>query len=115
MIKTRDHAERGICVVDPSVERLTAANATTFKEEVFALIEDHLDRLVIDLTGVSFIDSSWIGALVGLLKRVGTRGEVVVCGLSGSVQQMFKITRMDRVFSSYRDRDAAVAALLERA
>ncbi|GGB00775.1 STAS domain-containing protein [Allosediminivita pacifica] len=114
MIKTQEHAEHGICVIDPVVERLTAANATGFKEEVFGLIDSKHDRLVIDLTGVSFIDSSGIGALVGLLKRVGARGEVVLCGLSGNVQQMFKITRMDRVFSSYPGRDAAVAALAER-
>ena len=53
MIKTQEHAEHGICVVDPVVERLTAANATGFKEEVFSLIDSKHDRLVIDLTGVT--------------------------------------------------------------
>lgn len=114
MIKTTVHDDLGICVVNPAVERLTAANATQFKEEALALIEQKHDRLVIDLGGVSFVDSSGIGALVGLLKRVGNRGEVVVCSLQGSVSQMFRITRMDRVFSAYPDVDAAIKALKER-
>ncbi|EPX75437.1 STAS domain-containing protein [Salipiger mucosus] len=115
MIKTSVHEDLGLCVVKPTVERLTAANATTFKEEVIALLDQKHDRLVIDLAEVSFIDSSGIGALVGVLKRVGTRGEIVVCNLASSVQQMFRITRMDRVFSAYRDVDAAIQALKERA
>ncbi|WP_172327412.1 STAS domain-containing protein [Mangrovicoccus sp. HB161399] len=114
MIKTRLHDEYGICVVNPAVERLTAANATAFKEEVLALIDQKQDKLVIDLSDVSFLDSSGIGAMVGLLKRLGNRGEIVVCSLSSGVQQMFKITRMDRVFSSYSDANAAIAAIKER-
>lgn len=104
----------GICLVRPGSERLTAANAKTFKAEIFALIDAGHDRLVIDFGEVIFVDSSGLGAMVGLLKKVGNRGEIVVCGLSGTVTQMFSITRMDRVFESYHDADDAIQALLER-
>lgn len=113
MIKFHDDPEDGLGVVEPGTERLTAANATTFKDEVFELISAGTSRLVIDLGKVEFIDSSGIGALVGLLKRIGNRGEIVVCGLSDTVRQMFKITRMDRVFASYDDRAAALRAIKE--
>lgn len=111
MIKAHEPSNAGICVIDPSVERLVADNATAFKEEVFALIDQNQDRLIIDLEQVSFIDSSGIGALVGLLKRLGNRGDVVICGMADNVRQMFRITRMDRVFNCYRDRDEAFSAL----
>ena len=39
MIKTTVHDDLGICVVNPAVERLTAANATQFKEEALALMD----------------------------------------------------------------------------
>jgi anti-sigma B factor antagonist len=93
------------------VERLGADNATACKDEVFALSDQKHDRLVIDLEQVSFIDSSGIGALVGLLKKLGTRGDVVICGMADNVRQMFRITRMDRVFSCYSDREEAFLAL----
>lgn len=115
MIKFQDDPEAGIGIVDPGTPRLTAANATAFKDEVLEHVAAGTTRLVIDLGAVEFIDSSGIGALVGLLKRIGNRGEIVVSGLSDSVRQMFRITRMDRVFTSYPSRDDAVRALKENA
>jgi anti-sigma B factor antagonist len=112
MIKT-DTTDPQVCVVIPEGERLTVTSATPFKNQVVALVENGHSRFVIDLTTMSFVDSSGLGALVGILKRVGNRGEIVLCGLSDSVRQMFKITRMDQVFTTYPTRSAAVAALRE--
>lgn len=113
MIKT-DTKNDGICIVRPGSERLTAANATSFKTDVFELIDKGESRFVIDLGNVTFVDSSGLGAMVGLLKKIGNRGEIVVCGLADSVAQMFAITRMNRVFVAYENSDAAVSALQER-
>lgn len=103
----------GICVLFPTADRLTAINGTAFKENAIKLIEEGHARLIVDMTAITFIDSSGLGALVSVLKRVGNRGEIVVCGLSSSLKQMFAITRMDRVFAGYPDRPAAIRALKE--
>ena len=107
--------ELGATVVRPGVDRLTASNAKVFKDDIAALIESGVSELVIDFTDVSFMDSSGLGALVGVLKKVGNRGDLVVCGLSAAVEQMFRICRMDRVFNIYQDVQASVQALSERA
>ncbi|MEE2861610.1 MAG: STAS domain-containing protein [Paracoccus sp. (in: a-proteobacteria)] len=103
------------CEIRLRTERLTAANATAFRDQVYDLIERGEDRLVVDLAAVNFVDSTAICALVGVLKRLGVRGEIVLCGLSGSVAGMFRITRMDKVFPVFADCAAASAALGERA
>lgn len=115
MIKVMPEAGAGICVVDPRLERLTAANATAFRDELIALLDRGEDRLLIDMGGVEFVDSSGVGAMVGVLKRIGNRGEIAVCALTGNVEKMFRITRMDRVFAIYRDRAAGIAAMNEGA
>ena len=102
-----------ICVLLPTPDRLTAATGAAFKDQAVKLIEAGHTRLIVDMTAITFIDSSGLGALVGVLKRVGNRGEIVVCGLSSSLKQMFAITRMDRVFAGYLDRSAAINALKE--
>ncbi|MEM5478011.1 STAS domain-containing protein [Pacificibacter sp. AS14] len=102
-----------IVAVRPGVDRLTAINSKAFKEEIVALIESGASHLVIDFHGVSFLDSSGLGAMTGVLKRIGHRGDLVVCGLNSDVSQMFKICRMDRVFKSYLDIDSAVRAMRE--
>ena len=111
MIRTTKEEGSNALIIEPGAERLTAANATQFKEAVLALIDEGENLLVVDLSNVSFIDSSGIGALVGVLKKLGNRGEVFVCGVGSEVQRMFQITRMNRVFTAYPDRAAAVAAL----
>lgn len=100
-------------VVRPGAERLTAFNAKTFKDEVVALIDDGATHLVMDFKDVAFLDSSGLGALAGVLKKVGHRGDIVVCGLNADISQMFRICRMDRVFKIYKDVDVALQTLSE--
>ncbi len=113
MIRTAVHNSE-ITVVRPGDARLTAMNAKTFRDEVVALIDQGTSLLVVDFKDVSFLDSSGLGALVGVLKKIGNRGEMAVCGLNNDVEQMFRICRMDRVFTIYRDSDAAVQSMNER-
>lgn len=105
--------ENDFMVVRPGAERLTAVNAKIFKDETIALIEGGATRLIVDFAGTTFLDSSGLGALTGVLKRIGHRGDLVVCGLSADLQQMFRICRMDRVFSIYPDEQSALRALAE--
>ena len=110
MIRTAWTADR-ITLVEAQLSTLTAATALGFKDRVLELIEAGHNLLVIDLAAVRIVDASGIGALVSLLKRIGVRGEVALCGLSESVMQMFRITRMDRVFAIHSDSSHAVEAL----
>lgn len=112
MIRTDFH-ESGVCVIAPESARLTAAVAGTFRDEATRIIESGHSRLVIDLSDVSFVDSSGLGALVALLKSVGNRGEIVVCGVGEAVGQMFRITRMERVFQSFPGPREAVLHLAQ--
>lgn len=113
MIHSTAHSN-DITVVRPGVERLTAINAKTFKEEVVALVDAGAPRIVIDFKETTFIDSSGLGALTGVLKKIGHRGDLVVCGLNSDIEQMFRICRMDRVFTIYRDEAAALQTLSEK-
>lgn len=113
MIHTTEH-DNGIVVVRPGVERLTAMNANTFKTETCALVEGGASQIIIDFEEVSFLDSSGLGALVGVMKRIGHRGDIAVCGLDEELKLMFRISRMDKVFTAYSDAKAAVLAVSER-
>ena len=103
--------ERGIAVVAPAVKRLDASVAPAFRQAVLQLVEGGDTRLVLDLSGLEFLDSSGLGAMVSILKALGSRGGLAVCGLQGSVLSLFKLTRMDQVFVIVADRDEAVARL----
>ncbi len=103
--------ERGVAVVTPNIKRLDASVAPAFKQEVVALVQGGDTRLVLDLAGIEFLDSSGLGAMVSILKALGGTGAVAVCNVRGAVLGLFKLTRMDKVFTIVANREDAVARL----
>lgn len=103
--------DRGVAVIDPALRRLDAGAAPAFRQAVLQVIESGETRLVLDLAGVEFIDSSGLGALVSILKNLGARGGLAVCNAQPAVLGLFKLTRMDKVFPIVAGREDAVARL----
>jgi anti-sigma B factor antagonist len=65
--------------------------------------------IVVDLSRVSFIDSSGLGVLVGALKRVRERGALSLVCPQARVRRVFEITGLTQVFSIYNQLEDAVA------
>jgi anti-sigma B factor antagonist len=103
--------ERGVAVVTPNIKRLDASVAPAFKQAVVDLVQAGDTRLVLDLGGLEFLDSSGLGAMVSILKALGATGSVAVCNVKGAVLSLFKLTRMDKVFTIVASREDAVARL----
>ncbi|MGJ7488445.1 STAS domain-containing protein [Variovorax sp. LT2P21] len=86
-------------VIQLREESLDASNVQVFKDEIQALLKHHT-RVVFDLEGVRFIDSSGIGALLSCMRQMRQRqGEVRLCRLSATVIALFELMRLDRVFT----------------
>jgi len=68
-------------------------------------------RIVVNLQGVGFIDSTALTSLVRGLKwcRQGN-GELRLCGLQQAVRIIFELTRLDRAFSVHESEGEALAA-----
>jgi anti-sigma B factor antagonist len=91
--------------------RIGADVAARFKQDIIGYVTSGNKAIVLDLSEVSFIDSSGLGALISCLKVMGNEGELVLCGSRGTVTSMFKLTRMDKVFRMFNKTEEAVAAL----
>jgi anti-sigma B factor antagonist len=86
-------------VIELREESLDAGNVQVFKDELQSRLQQHT-RVVFDLEGVRFIDSSGIGALLSCMRQMRQRqGDVRLCGLSGTVIALFELMRLDRVFT----------------
>lgn len=110
MIKTDLH-EDGILILTLTENRLDAANTPQFRELVIEQLKNGLSRIVLNMHTVQFVDSSGLGGLVSILKRIGPVGDLVLVGLAPNVLKTFTLTRMDRVFSIAPDVDAALKQL----
>jgi anti-sigma B factor antagonist len=67
--------------------------------------------IVLDFTGLDYMNSSGIGLLVTLLVRARREGrQISAYGLSDHYRQIFELTRLDEVISVHDDEDGAVVA-----
>ncbi len=99
-----------VLVVELREDNLDAGNVSAFKEEIQHLIVD-LTRVVLDMHGVKFIDSSGLGALISCLRQLNARqGDVRLCRMSPSVTALFELMRMNRVFGIHASCEEAVAS-----
>jgi anti-sigma B factor antagonist len=89
--------------------RLDAAGAIAFKEAFRACLQGPATRVILDLSCVTFMDSSGLGAVVAVLKAATPARAFALAGLTPAVARVFKLTRMDSVFSIYPDLAAAMA------
>ena len=90
--------------------RIDAVIAGNFKEQGRDLIVAAGQDCLMDLSKVSFMDSSGVGALVGLLKIAGTDYRLELCSLTPAVRNIMKLTRLDQVFRISPSVDEALRA-----
>ncbi|MEO7754080.1 MAG: STAS domain-containing protein [Terracoccus sp.] len=82
--------------------RLTMATAPALKAAVAATITDERPRVVVDLTGIAFVDSSGLGALVSGLKATRQAGgDLRIVGVGDQVRTVLSLTNLDRVLHPY--------------
>lgn len=81
------------------------------KELIECVAKTPDSKLLLDFTGVSFMSSAMIGKLVLVHKKCKTSDiKMKVCNISDNVMEVFKITRLHKVFDIQKDREKALAS-----
>jgi len=89
-------------------DAIDGANAVQLKSEALRLLGEVPD-VVVDLTGVDFLDSAGVGVLVGLFKNSRLRGgRARFCGVTPGVRSVLELIQLDRIFEIYDDVEEAV-------
>ena len=83
------------------VGEVDVASSPPLRAKIAELLDGGADRIVLDLSEMTFIDSSGLGVLVGALKRVREldRNDLVLTGLQGPPRRVFEITGLTELFS----------------
>jgi len=76
--------------------------------DLYALIDKGLTKTVVDCSQMDYISSLDLGVLARVRSRIAMKGgDLKLCGVKGMVQEVLKITRMDRVFDIHPDLESA--------
>ncbi len=96
-------------VIRVNETRIDAAVAIEFKEAVRQAVDLPGDPVIMDLSQVAFLDSSGLGAVVAIMKMLAPDRKLELAGLTPAVAKVFRLTRMDQVFTIHQQPPPAVA------
>ncbi|MGB7590575.1 MAG: STAS domain-containing protein [Terriglobia bacterium] len=99
---TKRQIRPGVVVLEMTGSIRIGPNCQQIEHVVDDLIRQHETRVIFDLSGVSFIDSSGIGTIVRSLTRLKKLGGTLrLTGVKGMVEGVFKLTQIDRIIEIY--------------
>lgn len=100
--------EENITVVTPKGE-INFWNSNGIKESIKESIGKNMTNILVDMTQVEFIDSSGAGMLVSLSKFADKKsGKLSLCKLNEDVDFVIRVSKLDRLFKIYSDRETAL-------
>lgn len=106
-LETREASDfRVVTVKEP---RIDAAVAIQFKDLMRRETSGEAPHVVLDLSEVEFVDSSGLGAIVAAMKQMGGTRRLDLAGLTPTVDRVFRLTRMDTVFTIHDSIEKAEA------
>lgn len=101
--------DAGVVTVSGEVDMYTAPQ---LKQCLLELLDGGVQKVVVDLSAVTFVDSTALGVLIGGVRRLhGAGGAMALVVTSRPVERVLSITGLDRVFSIHATLDEALSAL----
>ncbi len=98
----------GVVVAHLKADALDASNAKEFKAKLAPFITPGAS-LVFDLSSLTFVDSSGLGALLSCLRQLNASGgSLKLCGMVRPVRALFELVRMHRVFEIFNSQEEAI-------
>jgi anti-sigma B factor antagonist len=104
--------ERNGAVVVKLAGELDLYNAHAVRDELLAVAGRSPDRLVVDLSDVTFIDSTGLGVLIEARTRLPNRRGFLLAAPGVETRRALEISGLDRHFTVHDSLDAALAAQL---
>lgn len=99
-----------VCVVDVEGQ-LIVGNRQELKQKVLDELERGERRFLVDFSQTGYIDSSGLGVLVSLSKKIREAGgELRLASLNDDLKTLFELTKLDTLFQIAPSREAALAS-----
>lgn len=89
----------GYLAIHVEGDKIDAAAVKQFKERMKELTQDTAGPVVLDMSRVTFLDSSGLGAIVAAMKTLGPERPLELAGLTPTVRKVFRLTRMETIFA----------------
>ena len=90
------------------LSRFDSSNVNIFREKLAQVNRDD-DAVILDFTGIDFIDSSGLGAVIAVASNKQGWAKLFLCGIKENVRRVMELTRLDTILPLY----SSVADVIE--
>lgn len=109
-LKLEPHTVDGVTVVNAQGRIVFGEEASQFRETLKRLLRS-ARQIVLNLSGVTYIDSGGLGTLVGVYSSARAVGaDIKLTGLGQRIRDVLQITKLVTVFEIYDTEQQAIAA-----
>lgn len=111
-MKLHTHEKNGIYVVAPNGRIMTDQDTAEFKDTVREAMINGKRKIIADLSGVDWMNSTGIGALInGYTMLKEAEGELRLAAVNDSIFNVLKINKLNLVFDIHPSLDEAITAM----
>lgn len=106
--------EDGVGFIEASGSLIGGDETDKLRRAVGDFVERNYDKLLIDLSGVTYLNSTAIGVLVAAHTTYSKRGwRIKLCGVNKNIDSIFVITKLSLAFEVHEDREEALKAFAQ--
>jgi len=108
-----EYAENATIVTFTDERILEEKDIRALQESIMSVIEQAgRINLILDFYNVRFLSSAVLGLLIRISKKVYERdGQLRLCGINPKIYEIFRITRLTKIFDIYQDVKSAAESL----
>ena len=113
-MKIKEKIEGNVAVLSLSGKMMGGPETTALHDHIRGLMNDGIKKVVIDLGGVKWINSSGLGVLMAAMTTLkNAEGQMKLANVTEKVESLLMITQLMRIFQTYDSTDRAVSAMSE--
>ena len=100
-----------VAIVDLNGKITLGENTGILRDEFTSLLAQGNKNIILNMAGVTYVDSAGLGELVGAYTTATNQGgSVKLLHLQGKMKDLMQITKLHTIFSSFDDEQSAVSS-----
>ena len=105
---TAKNKANGVCVISLKGD-IGAETVNDFKIQIEGIINSAIKNYIMDFQDITYLNSIGVGAIAAALKKVKKfQGNIKLINVSPSVQELFEMTRLTKVFEIFDSEEDAI-------
>ena len=110
-MKLKQNPQGGVMVLEVSGKIMGGPDHDLFKGEIKGIIESGTKDIVLDFSGVPWINSTGLGILISGYHAIkGVEGTMKICCVRDRVLSIFYVSQLEKIFEVFPTRDEALAS-----